>query len=286
MCLKERLCDLLQKASEVFLDRQNKTWFAVECFIWPRDKTNFINLSSQRPKLKWMVRPEGTYRNKLATRLIVSAGNKIGDAIAQLQTKSIFKDDMSHARALPVSVVHRFVDRPFLVNSRKHTLRLYLLIKSFDPLEMYVSHSGEVIFAALPYQHGESHLNNACMQFGITSVADCVSERNVSLYWTLQHYWSVVKQTGIVKSRDFLWSKLKDVATHTGLMTASAILSFWNKTYDKAKIPGKAYWKSAYALLALEILIDESKQPWLVGIDCDPGLAYLGSEQTSSLKAK
>ncbi|XP_062502829.1 tubulin monoglutamylase TTLL4-like isoform X2 [Corticium candelabrum] len=286
LCLKEQFCKVVQKTRELFVNMYNKTLFAVDCFIWPEDKETVYKVSSLQSNIQWLVRPAGSYRNSLATGFIVANGAKLNYSISKLLDKFTQKEDMNSANIFPVTLVQMYIHQPFLINSRKHTMRLYLLIKSFDPLEMYLSHYGEVFFAAHPFQQGKEHLNDTCMQFDVTSVTDCLSEETVSLYWTLQNYWFVLKKTGRGKDRDILWSKIRSVATHAGLMVASSALSFWSKTYDRTKLPGKAYWESAYSLLALEIQIDESKQPWLVGINCDPGLAHLGSYQRNSLKAK
>jgi hypothetical protein len=62
-------------------------------------------------------------------------------------------------------VVSRYISNPFLINSHKFDLRIYILITSVDPLRVYMFKDGLARFASEKYTHTNpenkySHLTN------------------------------------------------------------------------------------------------------------------------------
>lgn len=49
------------------------------------------------------------------------------------------------------SVVSRYIPNPFLINSHKFDLRIYVIITSFDPLRIYMFKDGLARFASEKY---------------------------------------------------------------------------------------------------------------------------------------
>jgi hypothetical protein len=47
-------------------------------------------------------------------------------------------------------LVQKYITNPFLMNGFKHTLRIYVLISSFDPLRVYINENGIAKFATSP----------------------------------------------------------------------------------------------------------------------------------------
>eukprot|EP00118_Oscarella_pearsei_P029130 m.3741 g.3741 ORF g.3741 m.3741 type:complete len:550 (+) comp9745_c0_seq2:2-1651(+) len=285
VCLPERLCRLYRDVARRFGASWEAWRFMPRCFVLPEDGDAF-KMAATSGSSDWLWRRAGSKRGKGGKARIFGGVKSYGDMMALGLNES---QPEAKSDELPFGLVEEYITKPLLVNKRKHTLKLYALIQSFDPLEMYLYERGEVLFANQPYEDGAEHLNSTCMHFDMSSsprASNCSKGYdNVSLYWGLEHYWAELQNAHIVKTPDFLWLRIKEVATQAGLFIASTVLSHWRKTYSKDKLPGKAYWKNGFSLIGIDVVIDEMKQPWIVDIDCGPGFSHLGTK-SEPLKAK
>jgi len=63
----------------------------------------------------------------------------------------LFKD-LSDVDYPESAVVQEYISNPLLLDSFKFDLRLYVLVASYDPLEVYISSSGLARFCTVPYE--------------------------------------------------------------------------------------------------------------------------------------
>ena len=85
-------------------------------------------------------------RGKTVTYIVKPDEGSQGEGIFLIQNPR----DLYHLK-LP-SVVQEYIPKPLLLRGLKFDLRLYILVASTDPLEVYLSRSGMARFCTVPYQ--------------------------------------------------------------------------------------------------------------------------------------
>ena len=290
VCLAERLCRLIRDAKKRFGEAWTAREFAPRCYVLPEDGDVLRQVAAASGASHWLWRSAGSKRGRGARARIL---NDVTMALQLQQPKndSHSLDETVVTDQYPVGLLEEYIGAPLLVNNkRKHTLRIYALIQSFDPLQIYVYERGEVFFASWPYEYKDGETPERCMHFDVSLTRNCSRPDqeqypDIVLYWSLDRYWTELQHAGVIKSPDFLWGRIKDVVTQAGLLVASTVLSHWEKTYSRDKMPGKAYWRNGFSLVGFDVIVDETKRPWIVDIDCGPGLSHLGSK-SELLKVK
>ena len=66
-------------------------------------------------------------------------------------------------------VISRYVDKPLLIGKKKFDLRIYVLVTSYRPLKVWLSHLGLARFCNEKYSRDSSKLDNMMMH--LTNVA-------------------------------------------------------------------------------------------------------------------
>jgi len=66
-------------------------------------------------------------------------------------------------------VISRYIDQPLLVGGKKFDLRIYVLVTSFRPLKVWLSHQGFARFCNEKYSYEISDMDN--MMAHLTNVA-------------------------------------------------------------------------------------------------------------------
>jgi len=68
-------------------------------------------------------------------------------------------------------VIQKYIANPFLINGFKHTLRLYILVTSFEPLRIYLYKNGIVKFATAEFDSDISHHKTEEIKMHVTNQA-------------------------------------------------------------------------------------------------------------------
>lgn len=86
------------------------------------------------------------------TFIVKPDGGSQGDGIYLIRDPSELKAAVgSQARQ---GVVQEYIHKPLLIDKLKFDIRLYVLMKSLDPLEIYIAKEGLTRFCTEPYQVG------------------------------------------------------------------------------------------------------------------------------------
>ncbi|XP_078605031.1 uncharacterized protein LOC144878025 isoform X7 [Branchiostoma floridae x Branchiostoma japonicum] len=161
-----------------------------------------------------------------------------------------------------------YISKPFLIDSFKFDLRIYVLVTSCDPLRVYVFRDGLGRFATKSYTEPSNHnLDQVCMHltnYAINKHSDdfirddeCGSKRRITTIneWLEEHCYDVQK----------MWDDIDDVIIKT-LISAHPILKHNYRTCFPNHIKGSA----CFEILGFDIILDRKLKPWLLEVNHSP----------------
>ncbi|XP_068198916.1 probable tubulin polyglutamylase TTLL2 [Antennarius striatus] len=156
-------------------------------------------------------------------------------------------------------IVQRYISNPLLISGYKFDLRIYVCVKSFHPLTVYIHQEGLVRFATEKYNLSSlhnlySHLTNTSInKFG--PFYKTKKERvGQGCKWTLSEFRHFLHSQDI--GDVFLWQKINNIVTLTLLTIAPSVPSCPN----------------CVELFGFDILIDNKFKPWLLEVNYSPAL--------------
>ncbi|KPP58837.1 hypothetical protein Z043_123298 [Scleropages formosus] len=216
--------------------------FSPTAFLLPNNYTNFLaEFTKQRrdsPSGLWICKP-----------VDLSRGRGI----------FIFEDIKDLTYDSPV-VVQRYISDPLLISGYKFDLRLYVCVKSFHPLTVYIHQEGLVRFATEKYSLASlgnlfAHLTNT----SINKLGPCYGFEKEQVgwgcKWTMSKFRSFLQSQGI--NELLLWQRINNIVTLTLLTIASSV----------------PYVANCIELFGFDVLIDANLKPWLLEVNCSPSLA-------------
>lgn len=157
-------------------------------------------------------------------------------------------------------IIQRYISNPLLISGYKFDLRIYVCVKSFCPLIIYMHQEGLVRFATEKYTLASldnlySHLTNTSInKFGLCYAMD--KERvGRGCKWTMSKFRSFLHKQDV--NELLLWHRISNIITLTLLAAVPCIPSNPN----------------CLELLGFDILIDSSYKPWLLEVNHSPALS-------------
>uniref|UniRef100_A0A8C6UGP8 Tubulin tyrosine ligase-like family, member 2 n=1 Tax=Neogobius melanostomus TaxID=47308 RepID=A0A8C6UGP8_9GOBI len=216
--------------------------FSPIAFILPNDYTRFLaEYNRQRmipgPPIYWICKP-----------VDLSRGRGI----------FIFEDikDLVYDSSV---IVQRYISNPILISGYKFDLRIYVCVKSFNPLTVYIHQEGLVRFATEKYQL--SHLGNLYSHLTNTSINKFSpfyktekGKVGQGCKWTMSKFRHFLHCQEV--SELLLWQRINNIVTLTLLAIAPSVPHFPN----------------CVELLGFDILIDVKLKPWLLEVNFSPAL--------------
>jgi hypothetical protein len=238
VCLREKLCLRLGKLSE----RRDLDDFHAfpKCFIIDGNVTLKNN---ELTKGYWLLRKAGSLRGS-SEGLTILSKNDVFSLLkkkkGQQMSRTKGRKTLYQTRAL--TSIEQYIHEPFLVNKRKHLLRFYLLVKSIDPLRVYISDFGDVAFSQMPYKAEVK--NDSCVHLDVYTAPWCTKNLDSpskawdvngpeSLVWTLKYYWSVLSHKSIDVSHTA--AQVRDALLQTAILMASTSSEILDNNYSKEK---------------------------------------------------
>ncbi|KAF3850213.1 hypothetical protein F7725_019932, partial [Dissostichus mawsoni] len=207
--------------------KENENHVRPTAFILPNDYTRFLseyNKVTRGPSAYWICKP-----------VDLSRGRGI----------FIFEDMRELVYDCPV-IVQRYISNPLLISGYKFDLRIYVCVKSFHPLTVYIHQEGLVRFATEKYNL--SSLHNLYAHLTNTSINK------------FSPFYKSEKERALPPEQDInellLWQRINNIVTLTLLTIAPTVPSCPN----------------CVELLGFDILIDAEFKPWLLEVNYSPAL--------------
>ncbi len=224
-----------------------------QTFSMPDENDRFLAAHSQCPGV-WIVKPRNLHS---------SNGIYLTDQPEQVRQEAGW-------------LVQRYLDKPFLFKGRKVVFRVFLLISSVDPPRVYLFFGGRARFALQPYREGHAFLQQMTMHLPHGSIFDNETDliaqtaeaigntgnpQRIDAVWPFDRVMKYIEEAGFEPKN--LWEKIERLAIDTARMMD------WIGLFKAQSNPFTRY---AYVpkLLALDLFLDETMQPWLLEIERRP----------------
>ncbi|XP_033639693.1 tubulin polyglutamylase TTLL4-like isoform X1 [Asterias rubens] len=172
-------------------------------------------------------------------------------------------------RRKPV-IVQRYLAKPFLINGSKFDLRIYVYVKSYDPLRIYIFQDGLARFATMKYNASMKSLSNKFMHLTNYSInkknADFTPNTDFTACeghkWGLKALWGYLKPMGI--DTNAIWENIKEVVVKTIISVDSTVNSM-------VKLNVKSRY-CVHELFGFDVMLDENLKPWILEVNISPSL--------------
>lgn len=216
--------------------------FSPTAFILPNDYTRFLSEYNKQRLTKgtsvyWICKPVGLSRGR---------GIFIFENIKDL----VYDCSV---------IVQRYISDPLLISCYKFDLRIYVCVKTFHPLTVYIHQEGLVRFATEKYNLSSlknlyAHLTNTSInKFG--PFYQTQKERvGQGCKWTMSKFRHFLHCQDV--NQNLLWQRINNIVTLTLLTIAPSVPRYPN----------------CVELFGFDILVDVKFKPWLLEVNYSPAL--------------
>lgn len=216
--------------------------FSPTAFILPNDYTRFLAEYNKLrvtggPSVYWICKP-----------VDLSRGRGI----------FIFEDIKDLVYDCSV-IVQRYISNPLLISGYKFDLRIYVCVKSFHPLTVYVHQDGLVRFATEKYNLSSLHnlyahlTNTSINKFGPFYKTE-KGRVGQGCKWTMSKFRHFLHSQDIDEL--LLWQRINNIVTLTLLAVA----------------PSAPSCPNCVELFGFDVLVDVKFKPWLLEVNYSPAL--------------
>lgn len=156
-------------------------------------------------------------------------------------------------------IVQRYVSDPLLVSGYKFDLRIYVCVKSFRPLTVYIHQEGLVRFATEKYDLASlrnvyAHLTNTSINKLGPFYKSKKGRVGPGCKWTLSQFRHFLHSQDV--NERLLWQRINNIVTLTLLTIAPTV----------PRCP------NCVELFGFDVLIDARFKPWLLEVNYSPAL--------------
>lgn len=235
-----------------------KTW------ILPEEYSDLLAYASQK--------------RKPSTFIIKPDGGSQGDGI--FLTQNVHDIQLSTALARP-SVIQEYITEPYLLEKFKFDLRIYVVLKCLDPLQVYICREGMARFCTEHYNSptpkniskAYMHLTNYSLNkyssgYVQSDADDKGSKRKLSAVFR-----QLAKEGCDIKR---LWADIDKVVCQT-MIALVPILKLQNQVIS-AELKQKL---KCFQILGFDILLDKNLNPLLLEVNSSPSLRIDHEEEVS-----
>ena len=235
-----------------------------ETYVLPKDHDLFVNGKLKDFDLNdktrlWLLKPVASSRGR-GIRLLTELDN------------------------IPKKIIAtHYIYNPHLINGRKYDLRLYLLVTGYTPLKIYLFDNGLARFCSEQYDLDPEKMSDRYIHLTNYSINKTSSnfEANNSVdkefgdKWTLHTLRKYFERNNL----DFnaVWTKIKDIIVKI-ILSVTDIAIPLIKTFKLSS-------GNLFELYGVDILLDETLNPWLMEVNLNPSL-NCDSELDLKVKSK
>ncbi|MEM9529785.1 MAG: PqqD family peptide modification chaperone [Pseudomonadota bacterium] len=210
-------------------------------YVLPRDYDKLVVQGAREPDSIWIAKPS-----------VLSGGRGIR-----------LTNDAAALEPTPDTIVQRYLAAPHLLNSRKYTLRFFVLLTHLDPLVIYRYREGLVKFTTRPFTTAADSLDDHFVHLTNPDVLKNDSETPDELE-RISHslYRQRLRDQGI--NDDALWSAIDRLIILTFMAARDPMLAYGQQQSISTE--------RSFQLFGLDVLIDEQLKPWLLECNFSPSL--------------
>ena len=173
-------------------------------------------------------------------------------------------------------LVQRYVKNPLLVEGKKFDLRLYVLVKSFDPIEAYLANEGLARLCTDNYRMPTKenmknmfmHLTNFSLNKNsenfVAPTENFQNEDNGSKR-LMSSLWKALEEQGYDITQ--VKSKIIDTIRKTIITLEPYLLHYYHAKVENDHLNAKNFH-----ILGVDILLDKKLNAWLMEINANPSL--------------
>ena len=217
------------------------------------------------------------------TFILKPDGGSQGDGIVILQ--NIYDVHLSTALVKP-SVIQEYVADPYLLEKFKFDLRIYVVMKSLEPLQVYICREGMARFCTEHYQRPTpSNIHRAYMHltnYSLNKLSPGYVQSDAGDKGTKRKLSAVFKQLkkqGCDTQK--LWAEIDKVACKTII----ALVPLLKLHSQLMSLEIKQELK-AFQILGFDILLDKDLKPILLEVNSSPSLRIDYEEEISPSKVE
>ncbi|KAG7477259.1 hypothetical protein MATL_G00092250 [Megalops atlanticus] len=267
MLRKINLSRAVRTMQELFPDEYNfypRSWILPEEFQLFSTQIRLAKDSDSSLKPTFIVKPDG--------------GSQ-GDGIYLIRDPSDLRA-MAGAHSKH-AVVQEYIQKPLLIDKLKFDIRLYVLIRSLEPLEIYIAKEGLSRFCTEPYQEpSQKNLNQVFMH--LTNYSLNVHSGNFvhsdSTNTGSKRTFSSILYRLASKGVDIkkVWSDIISLVIKTVIALVPEL-----KVYYQADIPPGKPGPTCFQILGFDILLMKNLKPVLLEVNANPSMRIEHEQEVS-----
>lgn len=231
-------------------------------FVVPQEYSMFVEEFKKWTGATWIMKPVGRSQG---------AGIFLVNKLAQTQQFKPRQDwnpvaparkdpDEEQERESPeLYVAQKYVESPLLIGGKKFDMRLYIFVRSYQPLTIYMHRGGFCRFSMSRYSSDKnklndlgSHLTNVAVQKHSGSAA----YKRTGAKWDVNNLKSYLLATIGVETVNRLFSDIEDIVINSLLSVQKVMIND----------------KHCFELYGYDVLIDTDYKPWLLEVNASPSL--------------
>ncbi|XP_068609101.1 tubulin polyglutamylase TTLL11 [Brachionichthys hirsutus] len=204
------------------------------------------------------------------TFIVKPDGGSQGEGIYLIRDPSELK--LTAGSQVKQAVVQEYIQKPLLVDKLKFDIRLYVLIRSLEPLEIYIAREGLTRFCTEPYQepsqknlsHVFMHLTNYSLNVHsgnfVHSDSQCTGSKR-----TLSSVLHRLAAKGVDVKK--VWSDIIALVIKTVVAIVPEL-----KVHHHADVPPGKPGPTCFQVVGFDILLMKNLKPVLLEVNSNPSM--------------
>mmetsp|Transcript_16308 Transcript_16308/g.35273 ORF Transcript_16308/g.35273 Transcript_16308/m.35273 type:complete len:440 (+) Transcript_16308:120-1439(+) len=218
-------------------------------YVLPQDYALFVEEYRKSPSSTWIMKPSSKSQGK---------GIFLINKLSQVKRWSSNSMPPALRQNAENYVVSRYIDNPLLIGGKKFDMRIYVVVTSYKPLQVYMSSLGFGRFCNAKYTAEEGELDNEYVH--LTNVAiqkhgEDYNEKHGNK-WTLDNIRLYLEATRGIEQTDELFREIEGVVI-------KSLRSCQNIMIND---------RHCFELYGYDIIIDDTLKPWLIEVNASPSL--------------